>query len=305
MMTDQPPPQQRIPPTSCTFLHQSVSFEAHNIRMFERYTEKARRTIFFARYEASQFGSPYIEAEFILLGMLRDDPSLSMRFFRSRTTPESLRKEIEQHRTFGEKFNTSVDIPLSNESKHVLAYAAEEAERLGHPFISTEHLLLGILREQNSFASQLLQQHGINVGEVRTDIAARPLRDPGVPAQRTLSTLGSFELVLKVTNLDASIDFYTKFGFTPAGDRGPGTALLANDNCLLRLDQNSPADHLLSFVSGDIIPTVSRLQSAGLKFDEPPRTKPDGSTTALLRDPDGNVISLFSRPRFAPPPPPM
>jgi catechol 2,3-dioxygenase-like lactoylglutathione lyase family enzyme len=272
--------------------------------MFERYTEKARRTIFFARYEASQFGSPYIEAEFLLLGMLRDDPSLSMRFFRSRTTPESLRMEIEQHRTFGEKFPTSVDIPLSNESKHVLAYAAEEAERLGHPFIGTEHLLLGILREQNSFASQLLQQHGINVGEVRADIAARPLTDPGVPAQRTLSTLGIFELVLKVANLDASIDFYTKLGFTPAGNRGPGTALLTNDTCFLRLDQSPVADHLLSFRSGDIIPTVSRLQSAGIQFAEPPRTKPDGSTTALLRDPDGNVISLLSSPRFAPPSPP-
>jgi hypothetical protein len=57
--------------------------------MFERYTEKARRVIFFARYEASQFGSPQIEAEYILLGLMREDKALSMRFVRPRTTPGS------------------------------------------------------------------------------------------------------------------------------------------------------------------------------------------------------------------------
>ncbi len=78
--------------------HDAASSEAHNIGMFERYTEKARRTIFFARYEASQFGSPYIEIEFLLLGLLREDPTLWMRFLRSRTTAEALHKEIKRHR---------------------------------------------------------------------------------------------------------------------------------------------------------------------------------------------------------------
>jgi len=58
--------------------------------------------------------------------------------------------KIEAHTTIREKVSTSVDLPLSNECKRVLAYAAEEAERLGHKHIGTEHLLLGLLREENA-----------------------------------------------------------------------------------------------------------------------------------------------------------
>ena len=111
--------------------------------MFERYTEKARRVIFFARYEASQFGSPYIETEHLLLGLLREDKALTNRFLRSHASVESIRKQIEGHTTIREKVSTSVDLPLSNECKRVLAYAAEEAERLSHKHIGTEHLLFG------------------------------------------------------------------------------------------------------------------------------------------------------------------
>jgi hypothetical protein len=111
--------------------------------MFERYTEKARRVIFFARYEASQFGSPYIETEHLLLGLLREDKALTNRFLRSHASVESIRKQIEAHTTIREKVSTSVDLPLSNECKRVLAYAAEEAERLGHKHIGTEHLAAG------------------------------------------------------------------------------------------------------------------------------------------------------------------
>jgi len=64
--------------------------------MFERYTEKARRVIFFARYEASQFGSPYIETEHLLLGLLREDKALTNRFLRSHSSVDSIRKQIEQ-----------------------------------------------------------------------------------------------------------------------------------------------------------------------------------------------------------------
>ena len=69
--------------------------------MFERYTEKARRVIFFARYEASQFGSPYIETEHLLLGLLREDKALTNRFLRSHASVESIRKQIEGHTTIG------------------------------------------------------------------------------------------------------------------------------------------------------------------------------------------------------------
>ena len=79
--------------------------------MFERYTEKARRVIFFARYEASQFGSPCIETEHLLLGLLREDKALANRFLRSSASVESIRKQIEAHTTLREKVSTSVDLP--------------------------------------------------------------------------------------------------------------------------------------------------------------------------------------------------
>ena len=139
--------------------------------MFERYTEKARRVIFFARYEASQFGSPYIETEHLLLGILREDKALTNRFLRSHVSVESIRKQIERVTVVHEKTSTSLDLPLSNESKRVLVYAAEEVERLGHKHIGTEHLFLGLLREENSFAANILQERGITVAAAREDFA--------------------------------------------------------------------------------------------------------------------------------------
>jgi len=109
--------------------------------MFERYTEKARRVIFFARYEASQFGSAHVAPEHVLLGLLREDKALNNRFLPSHASVESIRKEVEEHITIREKFSTAIDLPLSNQCKRVLAYAAEEAERLSHKHIGTEHLL--------------------------------------------------------------------------------------------------------------------------------------------------------------------
>src|SRR5881396_352112 len=138
--------------------------------MFERYTEKARRVIFFARYEASQFGSPYIETEHLLLGLLREDKALTNRFLRSHASVESIRKQIEGHTTIREKVSTSVDLPLSNECKRVLAYAAEEAERLAHKHIGTEHLLLGLLREEKSFAAEILHERGLRLSTIREEL---------------------------------------------------------------------------------------------------------------------------------------
>jgi ATP-dependent Clp protease ATP-binding subunit ClpA len=211
--------------------------------MFERYTEKARRTIFFARYEASQFGSPFIETEHLLLGVLRENRDLALRFLggaaadnapRVAIPPEvaeaeeriqsivrrmeiaiagqdfkearscseeerrereilrqlrltynlqgtgdlsegeivaGIRRQIEANTTPREKVSTSVDLPLSNESKHVLSYAAEETERLNHRHIGTEHLLLGLLREEKCFAADILHERGLRLSQVREEIA--------------------------------------------------------------------------------------------------------------------------------------
>jgi ATP-dependent Clp protease ATP-binding subunit ClpC len=140
--------------------------------MFERYTEKARRVIFFARYEASQFGSPRIETEHMLLGLLREDKALTHRFLRGPGPVENIRKQIEANTVVREKVSTSVDMPLSDESRRVLSSAAEEAERLSHKHIGTEHLLLGLLREEKCFAARILNEYGIYLSALREEFAS-------------------------------------------------------------------------------------------------------------------------------------
>jgi len=184
--------------------------------MFERYTEKARRVIFFARYEASQFGSPYIETEHLLLGLLREDKALTNRFLRSHASVESIRKQIEAHTTIREKVSTSVDLPLSNECKRVLAYAAEEAERLGHKHIGTEHLLLGLLREEKCFAAEILQERGLKLTQIREELSRvtqekatpqpQPQQQPQQTRQRESSLLAEFSRDLTQSAMDGQLD---------------------------------------------------------------------------------------------------
>ena len=139
--------------------------------MFERYTERARRVLFFARYEASQLGSISNETEHLLLGLIREGKGLTSRLFsRSHISLESIRKEIEGRTIFREKVSTSVEIHFSTETKRVLQQASEEADRLLHNYIGTEHLLLGLLREERSVASSILSEKGMRLNSVREDI---------------------------------------------------------------------------------------------------------------------------------------
>jgi hypothetical protein len=140
--------------------------------MFERYTEKARRVIFFARYEASQYGSPVIDTEHILLGLLREDQPL-MRYLRLDLAPE-IRDEIDRSVRRGERVSTSVEMPLSADSKKILQLAAEEADRLADRHVGTQHVLLGILRVEKSLAANLLLAKGAKIEAIREQIARRP-----------------------------------------------------------------------------------------------------------------------------------
>ena len=174
--------------------------------MFERYTEKARRVIFFARYEASQFGSPYIETEHLLLGLLREDKQLANRFLRSHAAVDSIRKQIEGHTTVREKVSTSVDLPLSHECKRVLAYGAEEAERLNHKHIGTEHLLLGLLREEKCFAAEILHERGLRLSTIREELQRSQSEKVATNRPKESSLLAEFSRDLTQAAMDNSLD---------------------------------------------------------------------------------------------------
>ncbi len=138
--------------------------------MFEKYNEKARRALFFARYEASKLGSRVIESEHILLGVLREGEEIIKELFsRFNVKPEQIRREVEGDRLFVDRISSSAELPLSEESKKILAYAAHEAESMLHQYVGTEHLLIGILRVESSTAARILTAKGLNVYGVREE----------------------------------------------------------------------------------------------------------------------------------------
>jgi len=182
--------------------------------MFERYTEKARRTIFFARYEASVVGSPYIETEHLLLGLLRESSGIlrqhNMKIDLSKLTSLLRAKPV------GPKLSTSVDLPLDNPSKRALAYAADESEQMGHRFIGPEHLLLGLMREEQSGAAKALKEvNAPALAEVRKSVSeSRPEEQfGGVLGSESLGVPNFVKFVEEGTGRELSAGL--RFGTAP------------------------------------------------------------------------------------------
>ena len=157
--------------------------------MFERFTERARRVIFFSRWEASQGGSITIETEHLLLGLLREDENVNRRFVPDATKIESIRSEIERQVTRCDKKPASIDLPLSDEFKRILAFAGEEATRLNHRSIGTEHLLVGLLREENCVASKVLRDLGLEAAVIQGQISVGEV-SPDAPLAQDLPDAG-------------------------------------------------------------------------------------------------------------------
>ena len=136
--------------------------------MFERYTEKARRVIFFARYEASNYGSKEIDTEHLLLGLLRENKALYR--WLPKLDLEAIRQRIDQDLPRLPSIPTNVDLLLSEASKRILKYAFDEAELLEHKHIGTEHLFLGLLDEEDCAAAKLLREGGADAASIRRQL---------------------------------------------------------------------------------------------------------------------------------------
>jgi ATP-dependent Clp protease ATP-binding subunit ClpC len=146
------------------------------VPMFERFTENARRALFFARYEAMQIGGVTIETEHLLLGVARQPNGVTKRLLAEASlTLEALRRQMASRTPLREKLTSFVEIPFSAETKVALQFAAEEADRLQHRDIGTVHLLLGILREEAGMAASILAANGIRLDAVRAAAAAAPI----------------------------------------------------------------------------------------------------------------------------------
>jgi|SRR5579871_75646 len=156
--------------------------------MFERYTEPARRSIFFARYEASMFGSDYIETEHLLLGLLRENAPMTIRFVGSDAKVEAIRMQIQKHYAERPAKKYSVDLPLSHECKRALAYGAEEAERLNQKQIGPEHLLSGLCRAEKSAGAKYMVELGLTVEKLKQE-AEKAAESTAARASETLSPI--------------------------------------------------------------------------------------------------------------------
>src|SRR6202043_2107702 len=119
---------------------------------------------------------------------------------------ESIRKEIEARITVRERISTSVEVPLSQECKRILNYAAEEAERLGHKHVGTEHLLLGVLREEKSFGAEILQERGLRLSAVREELTRSAGEKVPVNRPKEASLLAEFSRDLTQAAMEGQLD---------------------------------------------------------------------------------------------------
>src|SRR5829696_1190651 len=158
--------------------------------MFERYTERSRRVIFFARYEALQYGSPLIAPEHILLGLMREDKTISARFFpfRHTLTVDAVRREVEERIVLRDRIPQSAELHLAPETKKILFYANEESRHLKNRHIGPEHLLLGIVREERSIAAEIMLQYGLRLQDIRDELARQSGAQSFVPAAKDSSS---------------------------------------------------------------------------------------------------------------------
>jgi ATP-dependent Clp protease ATP-binding subunit ClpC len=139
--------------------------------MFNRFTERARKVIILAKEEAKRFNHDYIGTEHILLGLIREGEGVAATVLEKMgISLENIRLEIEKLVQPGPTTQIIGDLPFTPRSKKALELSAEEARSLGHNYIGTEHLLLGLIREEEGVASQVLMNLGLDLETVRNKI---------------------------------------------------------------------------------------------------------------------------------------
>jgi len=184
--------------------------------MFNRFTERARKVIILAKEEARRFNHDYIGTEHILLGLIREGEGVAAAVLQKMgLSLENIRLEIEKLVQPGPTTQIIGDIPFTPRAKKALELAAEEARALGHNYIGTEHLLLGLIREGEGVASQVLLNLGLDLDRVRNEVmellgSVLPGLGQGQPTKTKTPALDAFgrdlTVLAKENKLDPVID---------------------------------------------------------------------------------------------------
>ncbi|MEK6621392.1 MAG: Clp protease N-terminal domain-containing protein, partial [Planctomycetota bacterium] len=139
--------------------------------MFDRFTDRARKVMALAREEARRFNHEYIGTEHILLGLVKEGSGVAANVLQNLDIEmKKIRLEVEKIVQSGSDLVSVGQLPFTPRVKKVLEYAMEEARALGHNYIGTEHLLLGLLREQEGVAAQVLLNLGVKLEDVREEV---------------------------------------------------------------------------------------------------------------------------------------
>ena len=139
--------------------------------MFERFTDRARKVMALANQEAQRFNHEYIGTEHILLGLVKEGSGVGANVLKNLDVDlRKVRLEVEKLVHSGPDMVTMGKLPQTPRAKKVIEYAIEEARNLNHNYVGTEHLLLGLLREHDGVAAQVLMNLGLKLEEVREEV---------------------------------------------------------------------------------------------------------------------------------------
>ena len=139
--------------------------------MYERFTDRARKVMQLANQEAQRFNHEYIGTEHILLGLVKEGSGVAANVLKNLDVDlRKIRIEVEKIVQTGPDMVTMGKLPQTPRAKKVIEYAMEEARNLNHNYVGTEHLLLGLLREQEGVAAQVLMNLGMKLDDVRDEV---------------------------------------------------------------------------------------------------------------------------------------
>jgi ATP-dependent Clp protease ATP-binding subunit ClpC len=154
--------------------------------MFERFTDRARKVMALANQEAQRFNHEYVGTEHVLLGLVKEGQGVAANVLHNlQVDLKKIRLEVEKIVKSGPNMVTMGKLPQTPRAKKVIEFAIEEARNLGHNYVGTEHLLLGLLREHDGVAAQVLMNLGLKLDDVRTEvlnILGATMESGGAPA---------------------------------------------------------------------------------------------------------------------------
>ena len=207
---------------------------------FERFTERARHVVVLAQSEAGSLGHDYIGTEHILLGLLREEEGLAARVLESRDlTVEEVRAQVADLVGRREPI-TQRQIPFTPHAKKVLELALREALSLGHNYIGTEHILLGLVRENDGVAARVLENFDVDAASLREQLIGM-LGGPQPSVAGRLRKLRRRELVweYRVVPLEPAQELSAEL-LNPLGEEGWELAAAVHEGEALRLVLKRP-----------------------------------------------------------------